>query len=341
MNKRQEGNGPVVVTPITEVSLQGSAIFQELNKDAADNRIWLKRDDLLPFSMGGNKVRIAWEFVRDMEERGCNAMLIYGDTRSNLCRILAGLCHKKGIPVRMIATEAEGEAHHEASFNEKLVRLFNVPLRITSKDRIADCVDEEMQAFSKQGLTPYYIYGNRFGTGNEGTAARAYAKAYREILRQENEMGIRFDLIVVPYGTGATQGGLIAGAIECGDADRIVGISISSRPAQRAEEVLLKSAASYLKEKNIAADEELIRERVHLETKYNCGGYGVIDDDVRAVMRDMFLTNGVAMAPEYSAKAFAGMCRYLRENGIRGKNLLFLHTGGMPLFFDELARQLQ
>ena len=32
------------------------------------NSIYVKRDDLLPFSFGGNKVRIALEFINDMKK---------------------------------------------------------------------------------------------------------------------------------------------------------------------------------------------------------------------------------------------------------------------------------
>ena len=39
--------------------------IQRLKTEAGDrNEIYIKRDDLLPFSMGGNKVRIAEAFFR-------------------------------------------------------------------------------------------------------------------------------------------------------------------------------------------------------------------------------------------------------------------------------------
>lgn len=34
-----------------------------------DNDIYIKRDDLLPFSFAGNKVRIALEFIFDMKKQ--------------------------------------------------------------------------------------------------------------------------------------------------------------------------------------------------------------------------------------------------------------------------------
>lgn len=319
---------PVTATPVTEIFCP----------DAGENRIFLKRDDLQPFSFGGNKVRIAWEFLTDLREKGCDAMLMYGDARSNLCRVLSGMCRMEGIPARMIASGRD-EMPAPLTFNERIVRLFGVPVRYTDRERIAEAVDEEMAFFECEGRKPYYIYGSRLGTGNESCAGRAYAKAYREILSDETRLGVRFDLIVCPYGTGATLGGLIAGAMENHDGDRLLGISISSRTEERAKEILEKTVAGYLKERGLPADSARIRERMHLLTGYNCGGYGIVDEAVLACVRDMLLMNSVPMAPEYSGKAFLGLVRYLRERGIVNKNILFLHTGGLPLFFDALTGQ--
>lgn len=53
--------------------------------------IYIKRDDLLPISFGGNKVRIAREFFDDMDAKGMDCMVGYGNARSNLSRALAAL----------------------------------------------------------------------------------------------------------------------------------------------------------------------------------------------------------------------------------------------------------
>ena len=52
----------------------------------------------------------------------------------------------------------------------------------------------------------------------------------------------------------------------------------------------------------------------------------------------MLRENGIAMDMTYTAKAFMGMCEYINENEISGKNILFIHTGGTPLFFDSLMK---
>ncbi len=49
--------------------------IQQLYTDNSDNTIYVKRDDLIPFSFGGNKVRIAKEFIDDMRDKNCNCMI--------------------------------------------------------------------------------------------------------------------------------------------------------------------------------------------------------------------------------------------------------------------------
>ena len=40
-------------------------------------RLYCKREDLLPFSLGGNKVRIGRAFYNDMLEKGKDCMIVY------------------------------------------------------------------------------------------------------------------------------------------------------------------------------------------------------------------------------------------------------------------------
>lgn len=51
---------------------------------------------------------------------------------------------------------------------------------------------------------------------------------------------------------------------------------------------------------------------------------------------DMMVLNGIPLDPTYTGKAFLGMRDYIIKNNISNKNVLFIHTGGTPLFFDNL-----
>ena len=48
--------------------------------------IYVKREDCIPFSFGGNKVRIGAELMAEAERAGCDHIISYGSEASNLNR---------------------------------------------------------------------------------------------------------------------------------------------------------------------------------------------------------------------------------------------------------------
>ena len=87
-----------------------ATVIQKLKLDAGSgNEIYVKRDDLLPFSIGGNKVRISEAFYADMQAKGCDTMIIYGSRHSNLCRVLSNLCCSRGTDCVMICSHEADE----------------------------------------------------------------------------------------------------------------------------------------------------------------------------------------------------------------------------------------
>lgn len=70
--------------------------ISKLKTDLLGLNLYIKRDDLLPYSFGGNKARIAWEFYNDMDTKGFDCMIGYGNARSNLSRVLANVNSIRG-----------------------------------------------------------------------------------------------------------------------------------------------------------------------------------------------------------------------------------------------------
>lgn len=303
--------------------------------DSMENRVWIQRDDLLPFSFGGNKVRIAWAYLEDCRKKGCDAMILYGDRRSNLCRVLSAMCAASSVDAIMIET-SEHERADAVPFNERIIRSLGTRILPCEKTEIADAVDHAFSLFHKEGKKPYYIYGNRLGEGNEGCAADAYVKACAQICAWERESGIRPDYVFTACGTGSTLAGLSVGMLEAGSSASVIGISISSRSAERASACLDRAARAWYERAGRKAPADL-KEHLCVVTEYNCGGYGVRDPRVTELIGRIFRETSIPLDPTYTGKALRGMLDYLRDHDIHGKNILFLHTGGTPLFFDELA----
>ncbi len=312
----------IIRTPITQ-----------LRHNESSNQIYIKRDDLLPFSFGGNKVRIAEEYFKDMLQKDCNCIISYGSSKSNLNRVIANMSRAEGIPCYVISPE-DIDSEKQVTFNSILVTETGANIISCSRDNIADTVESVINQCMNDGLTPYYINGDKYGKGNKEVPVRAYIKAYEEILEYEKNAGIEFDYIFHASGTGMTQAGLLCGSILNHDEKEIIGISIA-RSSETGAIPIKDSIDSYFISSNINKTDAPIA----FTDKYVCGGYGKYNNQIISTVQRVYNTEGIALDTTYTGKAFWGMTEYIKENGIYNKNILFIHTGGSPLFFDDLLNE--
>ncbi|MDO4272812.1 MAG: pyridoxal-phosphate dependent enzyme [Eubacteriales bacterium] len=315
----------------------------ELRWGRNENSFYMKRDDLLPFSFGGNKVRFARKFIEDMQKKHCDSMIIYGNYNSNLCRILATLCRGLNMPCYMVHNTEDIKEPKETS-NSRIIRRMGVKEIPCTKEGIAAAVNDAMEELREKGFRPYYIYGDENGQGNEWVPMQAYVEAYDEICAYEQETGIKFDYIFLASSTNATQSGLLMGSLLRKDSRKIVGISVS-RNAARGREVIYRNIREYErkffreKPEYIRLSEKELNENIYFTDACMEGGYGVYSPEIQKVIHQVYVSDGVYLDMTYTGKGFYGMMEYLKEREISGKNILFLHTGGAPLFFDFLEEE--
>lgn len=312
--------------------------IQKLRFGDGKNHFYIKRDDLLPFSFGGNKVRFAWEFLEDMKEKHCDSMVIYGNYHSNLCRILSTMCHQLSIPCYMVHNTEDIKESRETN-NSRIIHKMGVHEIRCGKQTIAQAVRTAMDELTEQGYRPYYIYGNEKGEGNEHIPMRAYEKAYEELREWEKKEDTFFDYIFLASSTNATQSGLLAGSLKHGDDCKIVGISVS-RNEKRGKEVIAGNLQHYAQKYSLRLPENR-EKQIYFSADYMEGGYGVYSEPVAELIRKVYDSDGLPLDMTYTGKAFYGMMEYLKKQEISGKNILFLHTGGLPLFFDFLEEETQ
>lgn len=304
-----------------------------LNKTEKNN-IFYKREDLLPFSFGGNKVRIALKFFEDMQEKGKDCIITYGNSRSNLSRVIANMAAVKGIPCCVVSPNDDDDSRIETN-NSKMVKLFNARIVTCSKENVSETVKAILDEYTGKGFKPYYIYGNEYGKGNEATPVRAYVEVYNEILQQEKSLGIQFDYIFHASGTGMTQAGLICANIIGNQNKKIIGCSIA-RKAEVEIPILKRYVLAYLENSGKMISPIMIEKNIHFWDKYLGEGYGKYNNLVLEIISQTLCREGMFLDAVYTGKAFYGMKKYIEEKNISGKNILFLHTGSAPLFFEKV-----
>ena len=299
-----------------------------LSGSYGNNGIYMKRDDMIPFSFGGNKARKAVEFYHEIKVHQADVVVTYGSNASNHCRIIANMAAAMGIGCHIISPEG----HSEILNNTFMVTKFGATIETCPVTQVAQTIEKRLDAFRREGKNPYFIKGG--GHGNPGT--EAYVKVYREILNYEKEHRIHFDYIFHASGTGTTQAGLVCGQLlEKDDSRQIVGISIA-RKGEYGRNVVKESIKEYLGE---AFDPLYDETYLCFADSYICGGYGEYTDGVVDTIETVMAAEGIPMDCTSVGKAFHGMLTYLQEHNIREKNILFIHTGGTPLYFDLLRKE--
>lgn len=291
--------------------------------------LYMKREDLLPFSFGGNKVRIARELYSDMDVKRKNCMIGYGNARSNLCRVLANMNYLRGGMCHIISPSDDDGLAIE-TLNSKIVKSCGSIVHTCKKNEVSDTVRRVMNECEEKGFAPYYMYGNEYGKGNEEVLVRAYVKVYNEIIRQAKKEGILFDVIFLATGTGMTQAGLIAGKQMSGGNERIVGISVA-----REKEREIQIIRDYLCFYYYSIRKEFLDDSIEVVDDYLAGGYGKYNTEIVQTIRWGLRKLGIYFDPIYTGKAFWGMMKMIEKQKVDG-NVLFIHTGGLPLFFDNI-----
>lgn len=295
--------------------------------DNNENNLYIKREDLIPISFGGNKARKALKFFEEIDAGDFDAVVTYGSSSSNHCRVVANMAAARNMKCYIIGPE---EASEE-TFNSRLMNLFNAEITIVPVQEVHDTIEKKIQELRINGMTPYFIPGG--GHGNIGT--QAFVECYEEIREFEMGNNIKFDYIFLASGTGTTQAGLVCGQLIHADERKIVGISIA-RKNPRGRDVIIESIHDYLAECMIEIEEKNIEESTHFCDSYVGDGYGTCNEEIKETIVNAMISYGIPFDETYVGKAFWGMKEYIDEHRINGKNILFIHTGGTPLFFDML-----
>lgn len=288
-----------------------------------NNSLYIKREDMIPYSFGGNKARKGFYYFNVIDARKYDCVVTYGSSHSNHCRIIANMAVIRNMPCYIV----EPNEASNITYNSKLVELFNAEKIKTPLNKVHDAIQDKLYELKNMGRTPYFIQGG--GHGVIGT--QAYVDCYREIKNYENTNKIFFDYIFLASGTGTTHAGLVCGQIMNGDERQIIGISVA-RKNPYGKDVVIDSVREYLQ----GSYKGEIQEKVWFIDAYIAQGYGGKNREIEEVIKQVMVQYGIPLDGTYTGKAFWGMQKYIETEKIKNKKILFIHTGGTPLFFDDL-----
>lgn len=289
--------------------------------------VYIKRDDLLGLTSGGNKTRKLEFLVADALSRNADTLITCGAVQSNHCRLTLAAAVKEGLRCRLVLEErVPGSYKPEASGNNFLFRLLGVE-KITvvpGGSDLSGAMQQVAQDLAKEGRKGYIIPGG----GSNAIGATGYVACAQEIQDQIFEKNIRIDRILVASGSAGTHAGLVTGICGCNMNIPVVGVGVSRDPGD--QEPIVFNLARETAER-VGVKQEIPREAVVTFGDYWRPKYSVPNKKMVEAVNMTARTEGILLDPVYTGKAMAGLIGLSRSGYFKkGENVLFVHTGGSP-----------
>lgn len=291
------------------------------------NKFYIMREDLLPYSFGGNKVRKNLNYFKEILSEEYTHVITYGSKSSNHARIVANLSAQNNLKCTILTPEGNEKLTYNSVINNSLnARVIYTPL-----SKVKETINKTLDTLKKSGDKPYFIQGGAHGL----LGTKAYVDAFQYISNYSNVNNLNFDYIFLASGTGATQAGLIIGKELEQYSSTIIGLSVA-RESLRGSSVIKDSIEEYY---NKYKEQNAPKLDIIFKDNYLSGGYGEFNSQIEKSIEEYMSLYGIPLDPTYTGKAVYGMHDYLEGNEIKNKNILFIHTGGTPLYFNYIREK--
>ena len=295
--------------------------------DGAGPNVWIKRDDMLGLSPGGNKTRKLEFLVADALAQGADTLITCGAPQSNHCRATLSAAIKEGLKCRFVIEERIPNSYKpDASGNNFLFRLLGVEAitvvpagtnMLAAMQRVADDV-------AKLGRKSYIVPGG----GSNAIGGLGYVACAQELQQQFFDQGVQIDKIVVGSGSSGTHGGLLAGFLGNHIHIPLIGIGVSRDPADQNPLVHKEAQAvcDLLRLGITVSPDAVVSHGNWWRPKYSVPNQAMVE-----AVQMLARTEAILLDPVYTGKIMAGLIGLARQGHFeRDENVLFIHTGGAP-----------
>lgn len=310
--------------------------LERLSAKLGGPQIWLKRDDQLGLTQGGNKTRKLEFLIADALAQGADALVTAGGVQSNHCRLTLSAARREGLDCHLVLEEdlgADGKpVPGEAGGNPAqptgnfllfdLLGADSVEVHPNGSDLLARA-NELAAELKAQGKTPYVIPVG----GSNVTGALGYVDCAQELLTQFAEAGLDVSTIVTPSGSAGMQAGLITGLHSESSQIPVVGVNVSRTQQEQEPKIvgLVDDVASFLELPPVPRDRSVGM------GDYVGAGYALPTTEMVEAVRLFAKTEGVLLDPVYTGKAAAGLIDLIRQGRFGAEDtVVFIHSGGVP-----------
>lgn len=290
--------------------------------------VYVKRDDLTPLAMGGNKLRKLEYLCADALAQGADTLITAGALQSNHVRQTAAIAAKLGLGcVTLLENPLNTEdPNYVGNGNRLLLDLFDAKVELVEN---LDNADEQLHALAARlrsnGKKPYLV---PIG-GSNALGALGYVRAGLELAEQIKDTGLDFAAVVLASGSAGTHSGLALALNEALPELPVIGVTVSRSDEDQLPKVqgLAERTAELL---GVSLPESF---KVELWDEYFAPRYGEPNAGTLAAVKLVASQEGLLLDPVYTGKAMAGLLDGIGRQRFDDGPIIFLHTGGAPALF--------
>ena len=292
-------------------------------------QIFVKRDDLTETPLSGNKVRKLDFVLKEAVSEGADTLITCGGIQSNHARSTAILGARLGLRVILLLRGVPADIPRA---NLLLDRLVGAKIHFITPEEYRQVLPLMERYADEEGNRGYKPYIIPEGASN-ALGSMGYVQAAEEIKDQERVLGLEFDAVVVPVGSGGTVAGLLIGKRLYGLKADIVGVCVCDSADYFTKKILDIAAEA---ERRFGNDFRINPEDIHILEDYVGVGYAKSRPEEIDVLVQAARTEGLILDPVYSGKAMTGLMSELHSGRFgQYKKILFLHTGGIFGLFTD------
>jgi 1-aminocyclopropane-1-carboxylate deaminase len=293
--------------------------------------VWAKREDCNSgLAYGGNKTRKLEYIVPDALASGADTLVSIGGYQSNHTRQVAAVAAKLGLKCRLVQEKWVNwdDPGNATVGNILLSRIMGADVRLDPAGfdiGIRRSWEEALAEVEAAGGKPYAIPA---GASEHKYGGLGFANWAYEVERQERELGLFFDTIVVCAVTGSTHAGMIAGFAGQDRPRRVIGIDASATlDKTRAQVERIARHTADL----IELGRELRDDEIEVLEGWAGDEYGIPVQSTVDAIRLSGRLEGMIIDPVYEGKSMAGLIDLVRDGTIaQDSTVLYAHLGGQP-----------
>ncbi len=298
--------------------IQIPAIIHKLPRLSArlGQDIYVLRDDLTGFGLGGNKTRKVDFLIGDaLALKATTMATIKATSFSRNAAAGAAAC---GLNFHAVLPGTESDQN---PLSQSVFARWGAKLHYETGDPAAleTRLESVVASLKEQGEDVYVLHPG----GSDAIGALSYVRVFDEIREFSERTGVHFSHMVHSTSSAGTQAGLVVGQCIANYETQVIGISASRASLEQSELVraLAESTAQLL-------GSRIDPGKIIVDDGFVGPGYALASKEGEIASQTFAGMEGILLDPVYTGKAAAALLDYSANERFGSGCVLFIHTGG-------------